>query len=198
MDIKLLFVVLLLSLITSGCSQRVAFGSCDFRVKSSECHQSVEKDSKDADLIATSYAAADKLMRDAIPVLSYETNLLVTSIADIDNLAYATTLGRLLGEQLAARFTQQGHIVTEAKFNDNLKLIPRNGEFVLSRELRDMENHSWADMVVTGTYAVGKDKIYITLKLLNFTNSKVISSYAYTLPKGKNTLALLQKSSWWW
>jgi len=197
MDIKLIFVVLLLGLIINGCSRRVAFGSCDFRVKSSECHQSPST-IEDANLIATSYAAADKLIRDAIPILSFQTNLLVTSIADIDNLAYTTTFGRLLGEQLAARFTQKSHIVTEAKFNHNLQLIPRNGEFVLSRELREMGDSSWADMVVTGTYAIGNDKVYITLKLVDFATSKVISSYAYTLPKGQNTLSLLQKSFWWW
>ncbi|MDM8566030.1 FlgO family outer membrane protein [Candidatus Halobeggiatoa sp. HSG11] len=196
MNIKLLFVVLLLSFMANGCGQRVAFGGCDFRVKSSDCHQNVKEE--DANLIATSYAAADKLMQGAVPVLSPETNLLVTSIADIDNLDYANTLGRLLGEQIAARLTQRGHIVTEAKFNDNLKVIPRNGEFVLSRDLRELENYGWADMVVTGTYAVGKDKVYITLKLLDFATSKAISSYAYTLPKGKNTLTLLQKSDWWW
>ncbi len=197
MDIKLIFVVLLLSLMTNGCSQRVAFGSCDFRVKSSECNHQTEI-IEDDNLIATSYTAADNLMQDAIPILSAETSLLVTSIADIDNLTYTTTFGRLLGEQLASRFTQKGHRVTEAKFNNNLKVIPRNGEFVLSRELREMGNSSWADMVVTGTYAIAKDKVYITLKILDFTTSKAISSYAYTLPTGQNTLSLLQKSFWWW
>ncbi len=197
MDIKLIFVVLLLSLMTNGCSQRIAFGSCDFRVKSSECNHQTEI-IEDANLIATSYTAADKLMQYAIPVLSPQTNLLVTSIADIDNLTYTTTFGRLLGEQLASRFTQKGYMVTEAKFNDNLKIIPRNGEFVLSRELRELGDSSWAKMVVTGTYAVSRDKVYITLKILDFTTSKVIASYAYALPTGQNTLSLLQKSFWWW
>ncbi|MCK5877526.1 MAG: hypothetical protein KAG43_07820 [Candidatus Marithrix sp.] len=196
MDIKLLFIVLLSSLITTSCGHRLAFGGCDFRLKSSECKQQ-QPITKDANLISNSYYAADKLIQGAVSVPK-TTNLLVTSIADIDNLSYSTTLGRLIGEQLAARFTQQGYTVTEAKFNDNLKMIPRNGEFVLSRELRDMKGYSWADTVVTGTYAIGKDKLYITLKLLDFATSKVLSSYAYTLPKGKNTLTLLQKSFWWW
>ncbi|HHB92665.1 MAG TPA: hypothetical protein ENK59_05575 [Thioploca sp.] len=197
MDIKLIFVVLLLSLMTNGCSQRIAFGNCDFRVKSSECNHQSEI-VKDDNLIAASYTAVDKLIQDATPILSPQTNLLVTSIADIDNLTYTTTFGRLLGEQLASRFTQQGYMVTEAKFNDNLKIIPRNGEFVLSRELRELRDFSWVNMVITGTYAVSKNKVYITLKILDFTTSKVIASYAYTLPTGQNTLSLLQKSFWWW
>ncbi|MDM8558036.1 FlgO family outer membrane protein [Candidatus Parabeggiatoa sp. HSG14] len=196
--IKLLILpILFFSLFTiglTGCSaHRMAYGKCAYRVKSGECYQ--EKAIKDADIMVTSYAAADHLMYD-INKKPYS-RLLVTSVADIDNLEDSTSLGRLIGEQISARFAQKGYNVIEAKFQSDLYAIPRTGEFVLSRDLRETKGAYKNDRIVSGTYAVGEDRVYVTLKMLSFKNSKVMSSYAYTLPIGPNTSALLQKS-WWW
>jgi hypothetical protein len=192
--LNLLFLtLLLLTTCLTGCTYRMAYGGCAYRVKTGECYQ--EKSIQDADILTTSYAAADHLMYFVSP--TPHSRLLITSIADIDNLEDSSSLGRLIGEQLSARFAQKGYNVIEVKFHSDLYAIPRTGEFVLSRELREMGGAYKGDQIVSGTYAVGKDMVYITLKMLSFKNSKVLSSYAYTLPIGPNTTALLQKS-WWW
>lgn len=198
--IKKILILLTSSLFLSnigliGCTHRMAYGGCAYRLKSGECTQQAIPD---ADIMATTYAAADNLIRNALPLLDSETLLLVTSIADLDNLEDSTSLGRLIGEQLSARFAQQGYTVIETKLNSGLRLIPRTGEFVLSREMREMGQTYLADMVVSGTYALAQDTIYITLKMFDFKYSRVIASYAYTLPMGPNTSVLSEKSFWWW
>ncbi len=192
--IKLLILFNLVFFILTNCTYRTAFGSCAYRAKTGECYQKV---TQDADIKITSYTAADNLIRHAPPAQSKKYRLLVTSIANIDNLEDSTSLGRLIGEQLSARFAQQDYAVIEAKLQRNLRKIPRTGEFTLSRQERDMGKAQFADRVVAGTYAVGKDKVYVTLKMLNYRNGEVMSSYAYSLPIGPNTAALLQKSFWW-
>jgi hypothetical protein len=190
----LLIVLFLISFTLTGCTHRLAFGDCTYRVKTAECYQEF---SQDADITATSFAAADILMRNATVELGPEHKVLITTLADIDNLGDSTSLGRLISEQLSARFAQRGYPVKEAKMYNHLIVTPYAGEFVLSRHLRETNLTLHADVVVAGTYAVGKNMIYITLKMLDSNTGKVIASYAYTLPIGPNTYALLQKTTWW-
>jgi len=186
--------VLVGSFSLNSCTHRMAFGGCDYRIKSGECQA---KMLPDADIKATSYAAADNLLRDFRDWQEPNPLLLVTSLADLDNLEDSTSLGRLIGEQLSARFTQQGYSVIEAKLYRGLIKIPRTGEFVLSREVQAIGRAQHVKIIVAGTYATGKNKLYVTLKMLNRDNGEVMSSYAYDLPIGPNTSTLLQKSFWW-
>jgi TolB-like protein len=195
---QILFILFCFGLLIIGltsCTHRMAFGGCDYRIKTGECQQ---KNIRDADIMATSYVAADNLLRNMTSWQEPNPLLLVTSLADIDNLEDSTSLGRLIGEQLSARFAQQGYPVIEAKLHRALIKIPRTGEFVLSRKMQTIGQAQQANIIVAGTYAIGKDKVYVTLKMLHCNNGAVMSSYAYHLPLGPNTLALLKNSFWWW
>lgn len=188
---RLIFFILVVLLGTTSCTYRIAFGGCAYRVKTGECYQETIPD---ADITLENYTAADNLMRHAVMVLRPEHRLLVTTIADIDNLEDSTSLGRLLSEHFAVRFAQKGYTVKEVKLHRGLILIPHTGEFILSREVGEIQ----ADVVIAGTYAVGQNLVYITLKMLECKTGNVISSHAYTLPIGPNTLALLEKLWVWW
>jgi TolB-like protein len=189
------FLIILLSYLT-GCTYRMAFGGCEYRTRTGECPQKIL--TPDVNLIESSYQAADNLIRNKRLTFKPKSRLLITTIADIDNLEDSTSLGRLIAEQLAARFAQRGYTVIEAKLQSGLFMIPKTGEFILSHQLRNLGQQYQARTVVAGTYAIAKDKVYITLKMLDCQSSEVISSYAYTLPLGSNTLTLLQKPFWWW
>jgi len=155
-------------------------------------------------MINTSYLAADKLLEnltvaqfDQPVTLEKHARIWIATIAEVDHLDKSSPLGRLIGEQLAARFTQQGHTVIDAKLQKELTLISSQGEFILSRDWPENDKLPPADVVVAGTYAVAKDLVYITLKLFDLRSYQAVSSFAYTLPLGANTNALLQTHSWW-
>ncbi len=189
--------IILLVLLSTGCTRYAAFGDCAYRVKTGECYQAMEQDS---DLIQTTYQAVDRLTQNIPEIaLPAKGRILVTTVANLDKLDNSSSLGRLLSEQLAARFVQHGFNVIEARLHDSLLSIPHTGEFFLSRKQRNIGKKQFADVAIVGTYAEAKDTVYITLKMLNFDNSKILSSYAYSLPIGPNTAMLLQKSyHWWW
>jgi TolB-like protein len=193
---KLILVFFIILPILNGCPSRIAYGNCAYRVKTGECQ--LQQLAKDTNLTTSSYAAADHLMRYVPSVLYPRLQILVTSLANIDNLEDSSSLGRLIGEQLSIRFAQHGYTVIEPKLQQDLIMIPRTGEFIFSRQAVEIARQQNIDMIVAGTYATAQDQIYITLKMLNCQNAKIMSSYAYTLPLGPNTLALLQKSFWWW
>jgi TolB-like protein len=193
---KLILIFLIILPILNGCPSRMAYGNCTYRIKTGECQ--LQQLAKDTNITTSSYAAADHLMRYIPSVLYPRLQILVTSLANIDNLEDSSSLGRLIGEQLSIRFAQHGYTVIEPKLQQDLIMIPRTGEFIFSRQAFEIARQQNIDMIVAGTYATAQDQIYITLKMLNCQNGKIMSSYAYTLPLGPNTLALLQKSFWWW
>lgn len=191
-----LFVLLASQLL--GCSQ-IAFGPCHSRIYSGEC-DTAKRTIADADLITTNYQAADRLIANTLEPINPQRRILVTTLADLNDLDTSTPLGRLIGEQLSARLVEHGFTIVEAKLHSGLFLIPKTGEFVLSRtvrELRELGHTQLANQVVAGTYVVGDNKIYITLKLLDFWDSRVTAAYSYTLPLGANTALLLKNPSWW-
>lgn len=189
------FLLWFLILTLNSCSvDRVAYGPCAYRVKTGECRQATVADT---DIVASSYTAADSLIRNAIPAIEPHYRFLMTSLSDINNLEKSIPLGRLIGEQLSARFAQRGYTVLEIKLHSGAIVIPRTGEFILSRELRDIGRMHNANVAVAGTYAIGQNQVYLTLKMLDCKSGRIVSSYAYTLPIGPNAQTLLQETGRW-
>lgn len=172
-----------------GCAQRAAFGGCDFRLHTAECHRPLVNPTKvrDADLSAAVSAAADALLAD-LPPRFQRTQLVSTSLADLNDLQRTSPLGRLVGEQLAVRFAQRGFHVREVKFRHALK-VAENGEFMLSREIQRIGREHSAQGISVGTYAVAEDKVYFTMKLVDL-GGLVHAAHGFSLPLGPNLQAL--------
>lgn len=174
----------------SGCTTRPAYGECSYRVKTGEC--AIERRwVEDADLLELMYAAADHLLI-PLPAELRKESIITTTVADINQLRSSSALGRLLGEHLSARFTQRGHPVIEARLRHDLLVEDANGEFMLSRELQAISREHESKLVSVGTYAVGSDTIYITVRLVA-VDGQVLSARQITLPLGPNTFVLLNE-----
>jgi hypothetical protein len=183
-------VVFTIIIFINSCSQRVAFGNCAYRIKTGECYPNLnEKFIADADILAMSYKAADALLN-SYKNKHLNSTIIVSTIADINDLNKSSALGRLIGEQISARFTQKGFNVIESKVRQNLLVQQKNGEFILSRDLYNISKQHQIKIISSGTYAISINEVFITLKLLHI-NGSVLSSYAYSLPLGANTYALL-------
>ncbi|MCV6639534.1 FlgO family outer membrane protein [Candidatus Albibeggiatoa sp. nov. NOAA] len=194
-------VVISLTVLLSACSKQIAFGDCDYRVRTGECARHAFHP-KDIDMVATNYEATDKLIVNAKQNIDDKQRILVTTIADINNLNDSAPLGRLVGEQIASRMIERGFKVVEVRLQDSVSLVPYTGEFILSRgvrELREIGRAQTVSRIVTGTYTVAEETIFITLKILDFWDSKAVASHTYTLPMTKDIDQLLKKTrAWWW
>jgi TolB-like protein len=148
---------------------------------------------RDTDIVTTSYAAADRLMNAAPDAVDQTKPILVTSVADIDNLDQSSAFGRIVSEQIASRLTQLGYMVVESKLRGTLA-INANGEFMLSRDARKIAAARSAQAVVTGSYAAGEESAYVSLKLVRLADAKVVAAFDYSVPMGPNTRSLLVTS----
>lgn len=192
--------LLFIPMLTSGCAhyfgyERVAYGQCAYRIQSGDCFGA---QIDDTNLLQLNFEAADRLIQAAnlSNRLKMRHRFVITTLADVNDLSESTALGRLISEQITERFIQNRYDVFDARLHSRL-MVSDEGEFVLSRELREIGRAQKAEFLIAGTYAVGETQVYITLKMLSFVNGKILASQAYSLPKDVNVRALLQKYPWW-
>ena len=145
-------------------------------------------------LTATNYAAADQLLSALKGKLIPGQSMIVATVVDINNLDQSSTLGRLISEQLSARFSQAGVQVIEMKFRESVLMQQSQGELMLSRNVKDLANAHDAQAVLVGSYAESRDFVFVTLKVVQPKTDLVLAVDNYTLPKDKEIMSMLLKT----
>ncbi|RTL00231.1 MAG: hypothetical protein EKK65_08380 [Lysobacterales bacterium] len=146
---------------------------------------------QDSNIVAASYTAADQLISQASWIKREAQPVLVASLVNINALESSSAFGRITSEQISSRLAQQGLTVIEMKTRNNVFIEQDNGEFVLSRSVRDLSRTHRAAALAAGTYAIGRESVYVSTRLIRALDGVVIASYDYTLPLGPDTRALL-------
>jgi TolB-like protein len=139
------------------------------------------------------YNAADSLLNKVHPKLPKDSPILVASFVNIDNLDDSSTFGRVVAEQFASRFKQRNYATIEMKLRTNVFIREGTGELLLSRELSEISTKHRAQVVVVGTYAVASKKVYLTARVVNVSDGRVLSSYDYDIPINSDVFKMLLK-----
>ncbi len=154
----------------------------------------VEKTSvNDANLIEASYTAADKLTAQASYLKTDLKPVLITSIANITNLNTSSAFGLMVSEQIGSRLSQFGFPVVDVRTRKDIKVREKTGEFMLSRDVQKISRQHAAGAVLIGTYAAGKDKVFVSARLVRPDDNRILASYDFSLPMGPDTHKLVRK-----
>jgi TolB-like protein len=145
-----------------------------------------------ADIMGSSHGAADALINAAADRLDLEKPVIAASFVNIDDLDKSSSFGRIISRQVGSRFTARGIKVIEMLLRHNVYIRQRGGEFLLSRELRNISSEHDAQAVIVGTYAVGRHKVLITARLIRSSDSVILASHDYTLPLDPDVAYLLR------
>ena len=147
-----------------------------------------------SNLLESSYAAADSLGRGLrFRGLSLDESILAASFVNIDDLTKSSTLGRIVSEQIASRLAQHGFKIIEVKLRQESVFIKEGkGEFLLSREVRSLGETRGAHAVLVGTYAVSKDFIFVSARVVRTEDNSVVTGYDYELPNDATTKSMLR------
>jgi hypothetical protein len=135
----------------------------------------------------SSYTAAEELMAQAGYDLDTDTPILVGTISDIDDIETSSSLGRVIAEQVGSRFVHAGYDVREVRLSKKINVREGHfagnqaGEYVISRDSGDLVPAINVGAVVFGTYAVGKNRILVNLRLAEPGTGKVIAAHDYSL-----------------
>lgn len=152
-----------------------------------------QKHQKDADIVAIVHEVAGALLVKSSSTLIRQSPLLIASFVDINRLDKSSSFGRIISQQIGSAVSSQGYIVKEMLLRNNVYIKEAQGEFLLSRQLRQISSKHNAQAVIVGTYAIGHDNLYVTAKIISVANNTILASHDFTLPLGPDAKALLQK-----
>jgi TolB-like protein len=153
------------------------------------------EDAANSKMIQANYAAADQLLTSLSGPLDKSLPLIVATLVSIDALTESSRLGRMVSEQIGSRLSKQGYRVIELKLRGDIFVKQREGELLLSREIKDITLSHKAQAVVVGTYSEAKDYVYLNLKIVSAQNNLVIAAHDYVLPIDSNVRSLLTPAS---
>ncbi len=141
-------------------------------------------------LIFSSYEAADRLIQNSRVPLDPAKPILVTSLVSIDDFAQTSSLGRLIGEQVASRFVMSGYSVIDVTLRKTLLVEQGAGQFMLSRDVKDISRLNSAQAVAVGTYAIGEEDVFLNLRLIRASDGKILSAHDFTIKNDRNISSL--------
>lgn len=153
-------------------------------------------------LIEQSYDLADRLIRNMEEVAMRATHtpigkdapFLVATFVDVTSLQPEARFGRIVADQVAARFVQQGYHLVEARLRkDGIAIYEGMGELMLSRKLQEVGQSFDAAYVITGTYSVGTHSVFLNAKVIAVMNSRVLASGDVELEKTRAVSDLVQR-----
>jgi TolB-like protein len=145
------------------------------------------------DLSTLTCRAADLILA-ASPDVTGATPLVVTSLSDAKNLETSSALGNIVADVIRTRLAQTGHKTSEFRLRSEVSLKKNDGEFLLSRPRRGLRPAPGTAAVVTGTYAVRYEKVYVSIKLISATDAHIVAGADCVVPL-HDVLGLLPEHS---
>lgn len=143
------------------------------------------------DFIGQNQKAVDNLVLQLSTKTPKDYPIIVSTVVNMNQLSASSSFGRLLTEQISGRFTQQKFSVIEMKLRNDLLIKDNQGEFLLTRELKDLAKSVSSQAVVVGTYAENSIDVYVNLKVVQPNTNLVLAAYSYAIPKTKNVMEML-------
>lgn len=148
-----------------------------------------------SDLDDISYIAGDMLERNLLYGLDRTLPILSTSFVNLDNLKETSAFGRLVGVQVASRFSQHGYKMIDVRLSNGKLLVQeKNGELVLSRDMKRINNSQDAQAILVGTYTIAGNRAFLSTRLVSTLDNTILSSYNFSIRMGALLKALAQKN----
>lgn len=146
-------------------------------------------------LVKTGYAIADMLVDQLKVPMDENDTILVASFVNIDNLQESSTLGRMLAEHVASRLSQRGFKVIDMRLRtESVFMEEGKGEFLLSRNLREISKNHNASAVVVGTYGQALYGTYVSARIICSADNTIISSADYGMVLGRDAPEYLKRN----
>ncbi|MBF0309339.1 MAG: hypothetical protein HQL56_07425 [Magnetococcales bacterium] len=143
------------------------------------------------DLVESAYKAADAMLANLGERLDPLGSLVPASFVNQDNLDQTSAFGRLMARQISSRFAQRGFGVTEVKLRKNLFVRKDSGEFILSRDLQEIQGKNRAHAILAGTYTVAENRVYISAQVIRVVDRTTLASTDFSLALNPDIRLLL-------
>jgi FlgO protein len=144
-----------------------------------------------SDLAPRAYSAVDEMLEEAPALPRSGAPVVVATISDITDVDHSTPFGNIIADMVRTRLVQRGLQVTEMRLRSSVRLNRTDGEVMLSRNPRALLRPPVAAEIVTGTYAIGHSQIFVSLKIIEADNARIVAAADFVTPRTWNIEQLL-------
>lgn len=143
------------------------------------------------DLQGIVYPVVDQMLNQDPTLLPTGGPIVVGSIEDIRDVNGTTPLGNAIAELVRSRLVQRHFITTDLRLRSQVLFDQSKGELMLSRDRRAVRPAPEAAEIVSGTYAVGSGTVYVSLKILEAADARIMAAGDFMLPRTADVDRLL-------
>ncbi len=174
-----LLAVLLVPALVAGCSSGSGGGYAQYSQARPESH---------GDLGSLTYRAGDRLVA-AVPDITLGKAVVVGSIVDVQRVDRSQPFGSLVADLARTRLVQKGVPVEEMRLRSAILLDHKQGAMALSNDRESVRGAPAAVAILTGTFAAGDDLIFVSLKLVDESDARIVGAVDFAIPRrGSETL----------
>lgn len=124
---------------------------------------------------------------------SFTSRIAVVSAVPLADLKKETEFGRVMAEYLLTDLADRGLQVTELRLGKEISILPRTGEFILSRNVGELATDlPEVNYVVASTFTNTRTALIIQGRLVDLKTGLAKTSWRYNLPLNRELLGLFQ------
>jgi hypothetical protein len=134
----------------------------------------------DANLIKAVYTAADHLEKHLVSELNRVMPILSTGFVNLENPKGTSAFGRLLGEQVASRFSQHGYRVIDMA-------MPKQSPFAKEKTTPALQDTKGItapyelQAAIVGDYIVSDDLAYVSVRIVKIPDNSILTSCDFSI-----------------
>ncbi len=122
---------------------------------------------------------------------AFAARIAVVAAVPLSDFKKETEFGRLVSEYLLTDLADRGLKVTELRLGRDINILPRTGEFIMSRNPGELaSNVQDLDYVVVSTFSNTRRSLILQGRLVSLKNGLVESAWRYTMPLSRELVGL--------
>ncbi len=137
------------------------------------------------------YGAVDGIRACLSPDMARNLPIVVASIADVQWLERSSAFGNIVADFARTRLVQNGMIVAEPRLRSAMLLRQNEGEMMLARDPKALVGAPPHSAILTGTYAVGDDSVFVSLKLIRADTAQILAAADFVARRTEDANGLL-------
>lgn len=141
-------------------------------------------------MIEQVYYSVDHLLAQH-PKMQDTDRILVATAVDVNNVQRTSELGRVLTECIQARLTHNDHDVIHPTVREDHLLVQHDGQFLLSRDARNLAVDYNARSALVATYSVVSNSVVVSMKLVSTVENSTLAAQDFVLARTESISEML-------
>jgi hypothetical protein len=116
--------------------------------------------------------------------------VVINSLINVDELNQHLPFGRIVSDQISSAFHQAGYLVMGMELPTEIFSKNDAGILQIPEKTKEALNLLGAKAIVIGSYAPGRNNVYVSLRLVEIASQNVMSSTDYSVGMGPDAKVL--------